>query len=96
MEQVLCKDCKHSFRPLSNILFHGTSSYAYKCKISFKETHEEFDPVIGSKKIKGEYQSCGIARIGRPDRDDRCGEGGKFWTPKNKQDLFKYIKHISR
>ena len=96
MEQVLCKDCKHSFRPLSNILFHGNSSYAYKCKISFKETHEKFDPVIGPKIIRGDYESCGVARIGSRVYPERCGEEGKYWEPKNKRDLFKYIKHVSR
>jgi hypothetical protein len=93
MEKVLCKDCKHSFIPIQSFIWHGTGSYAYKCKISFKETHEEFDPVIGPKKIKGAYESCSIARIG--SRDERCGESGKFWEPKYKKDLFKFIKHVS-
>jgi hypothetical protein len=29
------------------------------------------------------------------DRDDRCGESGQWWEPKNKKNLFKLIKHVS-
>jgi hypothetical protein len=24
-----------------------------------------------------------------------CGKAGKWWTPQNKKDLFKFIKHVS-
>jgi hypothetical protein len=96
-DKVLCKDCKHSFIPFQSFLWHGFNTYAYKCRISFKETHEEFDPVTGPKKVKGEYQSCNIARVGSAVYGtERCGEEGKFWEPKNKKDLFKYIKHVSK
>ena len=95
-EQVLCKDCKHSFRTVANILTHGfNNEYAYQCRKSFKETHTQPNPVIGSKTIQSKYETCGIARIGRVDRDDRCGESGQWWEPKNKRDLFKFIKHVS-
>jgi hypothetical protein len=92
---VLCKDCKHSFRKVSDWLAHGSASFAYSCRKSFKPAHDEPDLVLGSKKVPAKYESCGVARIGRPDRTDRCGESGKFWEPKNKRDLFKYIKHVS-
>jgi hypothetical protein len=95
-EPVLCKDCKHSFRTFSSIGIHGfTSEYAYFCRKSYKEKRTEFNPVVGSKLVEAKYDSCGIARIGREDRDDRCGESGQWWEPKNKRDLFKYIKHAS-
>lgn len=96
-EQVLCKDCKHSFRTISNILTHGlTSEYSYQCRKSFKETHVEPNPVVGAKKVQAKYDSCGVARIGSKGRDHgRCGEEGLWWEPKNKKDLFKYIKHVS-
>ena len=94
-EPVLCKDCKHSFRKFADWMTHGSSSYAYSCRKSFKAEHIEPDLVLGSKKVPAKYESCGVARIGRPDRNDRCGEAGKFWEPKNKRDLFKYIKHVS-
>jgi len=37
-----------------------------------------------------------MTRIGAENRDHgRCGEKGLWWEPKNKKDLFKYIKHVS-
>ena len=93
--ELLCKDCKHSFRTFSNWLAHGSNSYAYSCRKSFIPEHMESDPVMGSKKVPAKYDSCGVARIGNPAREDRCGETGQWWEPKNKRDLFKYIKHVS-
>ena len=92
---VLCKDCKHSFRKVSDWLAHGSASFAYSCRKSFKPAHDEPDLVLGSKKVPDKYESCGVARIGNPSRTDRCGEQGIFWEPKNKRDLFKFIKHVS-
>lgn len=98
-EKVLCKDCKHSFRTISNFIFHGSSRYAWSCRKSFKPDNVEDDPVVGPKKVKGGYDSCSVARIGndqyKPLDDHRCGENGRFWEPKHKRDLFKYIKHVS-
>jgi len=92
---VICKDCKHSFRTFSNWMAHGSASFAYSCRKSFKPAHAEIDPVVGSKQVAAKYESCGVARIGHPDRTDRCGELGIWWEPKNKRDLFKFIKHVS-
>jgi len=94
-EQVLCKDCKHSFRKFSDWLWHGSSSFAYSCRKSYKPEHMEHDPVLGSRKVPAKYDSCGVARIGNPSRTDRCGEDGKFWEPKYKSGLFTLIKHVS-
>jgi len=95
-ELVLCKDCKHSFRTISSIGLHGfRSEHAYYCRKSYKEKHTEPNPVVGSRLVEAKYESCSIARIGRVDRNDRCGESGLWWEPKNKKDLFKYIKHVS-
>jgi hypothetical protein len=55
----------------------------------------EPDLVLGTKKVPAKYESCGVARIGNLKREDRCGEAGIWWEPKNKRDLFKYIKHVS-
>jgi hypothetical protein len=91
--ELLCKDCKHSFRTLSGIISHGPfSEYSYYCRKSFKPTHAESNPVVGSKKVKGHYDLCGINRIGSTQRDDRCGEVGKWWEPKEKKHLFLLIK----
>lgn len=95
-EQVLCKDCKHSFRTISGIFAHGfNSEYAYLCRQSYRAQHQEPNPVVGAKKVAGHYENCGIARIGGDRRNDRCGVKGAWWEPKNKKDLFKYIKHVS-
>ena len=95
-DQVLCKDCKHSFRKFADWMAHGSASFAYSCRKSYKPAHTEPDLVMGEKKVPAKYESCGVARIGTPGRDHgRCGEEGLWWEPKNKQDLFKYIKHVS-
>jgi hypothetical protein len=56
----------------------------------------EPDPVVGFKKVPAKYDSCGVARIGHPDRDDRCGESGKWWEAGDKKFLFLEIKHSNR
>jgi hypothetical protein len=93
--ELLCKDCKHSFRTFSNWMAHGSKSYAYSCKLAFVPEHVEPDPVTGHKKIPAKYESCNIARMSRLSRDikeEHCGPEGKHWQPKHKKDLFKLIK----
>ena len=92
--ELLCKDCKHSFRTIGGMLSHGPfSEYAYYCKKSFKPTHAEPNPVVGAKSVKGKYDLCGVARIGSDTkRSDRCSEVGKWWEPKEKKHLFLLIK----
>ena len=95
MEQVLCKDCKHSFRTFANWIAHGSNRYAYTCRKAFTPEHVVQDPVLGEIKIAARYETCGLARIGnRVSYDDRCGEAGSWWEPKDKKNLFKYIKHL--
>lgn len=90
-EKVLCKDCKNSFRTFGDIITWGTSKYAYKCKLSHKPEHFEDNPVNGPMKVKESYENCSISRI-----DPKlCGAEGKNWEPKHKEDLFKFIKHVS-
>jgi hypothetical protein len=92
-ETVLCKDCKHAINRWW--LLNG-EEYNYYCRKSFKPDTIEPNPVIGTRKVKAKYDTCGVTRIGSPGRDHgRCGEEGLWWEPKNKKDLFKYIKHVS-
>jgi hypothetical protein len=89
---LLCKDCKHSFMSLSNRIMTlngiaGANKYTYKCKKAFVDQEVKYDPVLGSEKIKPEYQSCVWVR--RPDSP--CGPEGKLWAPKHKKDLFKML-----
>ena len=90
MSEYLCKDCKHSFRPVGRILAWGFDSpYTYMCKLSYKPDRQEPDKVVGSKFIKGGYETCNLARMNI--EDNTCGREAKFWQPKEKKGLFKLI-----
>jgi hypothetical protein len=83
MSGVLCKDCKHaSWNPLK--------LYTWYCKREMVPEQIKEDPVTGPTVRKAYYQGCAMARIG----SDGCGKDGKFWEPKHKKDLFKFIKHV--
>ena len=91
-ETVLCKDCKHAI----NRWWQLNGEYNYHCRKSFKPTNIQPNPVVGSKRVPAKYESCAMTRIGSLGRDHgRCGEAGLWWEPKDKRDLFKYIKHVS-
>ena len=85
-ETVLCKDCKHA-------RWNPFKLYTWYCHRELVPEKTEMDYVKGLKVTKAYYQACAIARIGK--NNERCGEQGVFWEPKNKRDLFKYIKHVS-
>jgi hypothetical protein len=96
-EQILCKDCKHSFRLWKDFPNWG-NGYEYKCRLAFRPAEVKLDPVVGPIPQASYYERCSIARMSRLSRDvkeDHCGPEGKLWAPKNKKDLFKYIKHVS-
>jgi hypothetical protein len=93
MEQVLCKDCKHSFKLWHEIIV--PASISLRCRKAFHPKAVKIDPVTGPVKEDAYYERCGLARgtafLSEPDK---CGKDGKNWEPKNKRDLFKYIKHV--
>ncbi len=91
MDTVLCKDCKHSFRNFSNVLYWG-SGIEYKCRKSFTEKSNT-DLVIGGTTLSIEYKRCSEFRLDAPLLN-YCGPAGTFWQPKHKKDLFKFIKHL--
>jgi hypothetical protein len=83
-DTVLCKDCKHaSWNPLR--------LYSWQCRREKVPGKINEDLVTGPKFEKPYYESCEIARASF----STCGKEGKFWAPKNKKDLFKFIKHVS-
>lgn len=87
---VLCKDCKHSFRPLSKFLVFGFGKYSLDCRKNFVAEHIVDDPVSGPIKKKAYYEGCSITRI----QERNCGESGKWWEPKDqKKHFFTVIKH---
>ena len=91
MDTVLCKDCKHSFRNFSSVLYWG-SGIEYKCRKSFTEKSNT-DLVIGGTTLSIEYKRCSEFRLDAPLLN-YCGTAGTFWQPKHKKDLFKFIIHI--
>lgn len=97
--EYLCKECKHSFRTIGSFLTFGSSTYAWKCRKSYMSDQVEHDPVTGPKKIKAAYETCSVSRIGNEKftslASNRCGEDARFWEPKNKDGLFKFIKKVA-
>ena len=89
-EQVRCLDCKHRKVTLADF-FASSARYRGVCLKAWVPEKIEFDPVLGEQVTKGYYESPGIARV----RDSSCGKEGRLWEPKNKKDLFKFIKHVS-
>jgi hypothetical protein len=97
-EQVTCLSCKH--RKLHSFLDHFASAerqrYIGYCEKVFMPAHEKFDPVIGNIKVEAKYETCGMARLDKLNKQtELCGPEGRWWEPKDKKDLFKFIKHVS-
>ena len=95
-EQVLCKDCKHSFRKLSDFPQWGTGS-ELRCRLNYIENEVIENRVTGDTIRPPYYERCALTRMDflSKDRAETCGKAGKWWTPQNKKDLFKFIKHVS-
>lgn len=95
--ELLCKDCKHSFRTIPNILAFGwSSSHTYLCRKSYKEEMIEHNPVTGPKRVAGKYENCNLVRLHDADYKKNCGKEGRWWEPKNKKFMFLEIKHSGR
>lgn len=96
-ERVLCKDCVHSFVPLRDWLFAlGENKSLYTlCRKAWVEPIENFDPVTGPEIQAGHYRRCLLERSNMI-KENRCGEIGRYWTPKNKKHLFTFIKRIEQ
>lgn len=95
-DDVLCKDCKHSFRKLSEFPQWG-SGYELRCRLNYIENEVVENRVTGNTTRPSYYERCSLTRMDylSKDRTETCGKGGKWWTPKNKKDLFRFIKHVS-
>jgi hypothetical protein len=74
-------------------LFDRNNKHRYTCKKSFKPKHEEINLVTGPEKVEGSYDSCSVFRIGKSE-EGNCGKEAYYWEPKNKRDLFKYMKKV--
>lgn len=85
---VLCRDCKHRFKTLlDTLMFVGSD----RCKLAYNPPTVEIDPVVGEKKIPGSYDLCVIQRM---YGSKGCGRSGKNWQPRDKKQLFVYLKRI--
>ena len=89
-EQVRCLDCKHRKVTLADF-FTTSKRYRGVCLKTWVPEKREFDPVTGEKITKAHYNNPTFAR----GYDTLCGKEGKLWEPKDKKDLFKFIKHVS-
>jgi len=92
-DNVLCKDCIHGFFRWQDypMAWFDKSSYLY-CKKAYTEATEEHDPVVGIRYEPGRYRSARFERLKIFQDETRCGPEGKFWSPKNKKDLFVLLK----
>ena len=96
-EQVLCKDCKHSFRKLSDFPQWGTGS-ELRCRLNYIENEVIENRVTGDTIRPPYYERCALTRmdyLSKERNSEVCGKAGKWWTPRNNKDLFKFIKHVS-
>jgi hypothetical protein len=86
--KLLCKNCKHSFVPLparlASFPFMPDAVF-YKCRLSKKEKHIQFNPITGPQREETSYDSCSIVRS---NWNEMCGVEGKSWVPKSKKHLF--------
>lgn len=93
-QPVLCKDCKHSFIPWIDRFSLMESRYTMRCRLAFKDQEIDKNFVTGHKPKPAHFERCSMARLSS-SKNDSCGEQGKFWSPKHKRDLFKFIKHTA-
>jgi hypothetical protein len=82
---VTCKTCTHNRASWVSRTF-GNGIW-WSCDLKYYEP--KYNPVDG-KTSTGYYVDCSVARR----VDSICGEDGANWKPRNKKDLFIYLKRI--
>lgn len=93
--ELLCKDCKHSFRQFRELNLWGTG-HEWRCRKTYVPETIEHDPVLGPQKQAGYYRHCRFVRLHEHDYRKECGKEALYWEPKNKKFLFLEIKHSQR
>ena len=93
-QELLCKNCKHSFRTLWSLPIWG-SGEEWKCRKAFVAEHYKNDPVKGPTRVAAHYRSCSSERM-FSSKDEACGRQGKLWEPKTEKDMFMAIKHSDK
>ena len=89
-EQLLCKDCKHSFRATLGAYFLG--SYGYRCRLAWVPETIKENRVTGPTKELAYYARCEVERQHVGLRGEHCGREATNWAPRRSTDLFKLIK----
>jgi hypothetical protein len=87
---VICRDCRHSFRRLTDFL---TLYAPLRCRKRYFPDTVEVDPVSGPKKVRAHYRTCSSERM-FSGRDEVCGKQGTLWEPRDKKGFFVYLKRI--
>ncbi len=93
--ELLCKNCKHSFREFSSIPYWGSGA-EWRCRKAFVPETIEHDPVVGPKKESAYYKRCSLVRLHNAEYKNECGKEGTWWEPKSKKFFFLDIKHSDR
>lgn len=88
-ETVLCKDCKHAFRPWY-FWIDSAGPYTWKCRQAHMNAQVEHNPVIGQIVHPAKYESCNLSRF----KGTACGPEGKLWEPRDPKKFFTYLKRI--
>ena len=89
-EQLLCKDCKHSFRATLGAYLMG--SYGYRCKLAYIPEQIKENRVTGPVREEAYYNRCEVERQSLGLRDEHCGRDAVRWAPRQPKDLFKLMQ----
>lgn len=89
-EHLLCRDCKHSFRPNWGSYLLGSSGY--RCELAWVPERIKDNRVTGPVKEPGHYNLCEREREFLGLRGDHCGRDAVNWQPRTPRDLFKLMQ----
>ena len=85
--QVTCKNCLHNASSWWQRNLNG-SSFFWQCRL--KTLPEKYNPVDGTT-TKERFERCADVRW-----DEKiCGKDAKAWQPRNKKDLFLFLKKFN-
>jgi len=94
MEKIVtCVSCKHhkNITPFWTKVFSPTSENTFICN---RASQDSICVNLVTGKMSKETSEISCADSRNRDYGGFCGSEGKFWEPKNKNDLFKYLKRI--
>jgi hypothetical protein len=86
MIEVTCQNCQHNLASWFSRKFK-INTWLWKCAKSY--IPPVYNPVDGSTN-SGRYGSCVVVRA----TEKICGKTAQAWEPRDKKDLFVYLKRI--